>query len=92
MNIIKEFSEYFPKKDLVSKYKEEISDKYEVIFDKMSGYKLVLIDDKIHYLTGPFRYKNKLMNRIYFDLNDSGTYHEASLRKAIKEWVSENTI
>jgi len=91
MNIIKEFSEFQPKEELVKKYFSQIEEKYQIIKDSMSGHKIVLIDEKIYYLSGPFGNKKRLTNRIYFDITYDADFHEPSLRKAIKDWVDINS-
>jgi len=91
MRLITEYSEFLPKDDLVDKYYKQIGDKYEVITDNISGYKLVLIDERIYYLNGPYGFKSKIINRIFFDMSYDSDIHQPSLRRAIKDWVDNNS-
>jgi hypothetical protein len=92
MKFLNEYKDFEPAADLVEKYRKEIEEKYKVIDDKTSGYKLVLIDDRIYYLNGPYGYKSKVVNRIFFDMSYDSSLHEPSLRRAIKDWVDYNSI
>lgn len=91
MKFIDDYSDFLPQEDIVSDYKDLVDKKYQIIDDESSGYKVVLIDDRLYYLTGPFGFKSKLANRIYFDMSSEKEYHEPSLRKAIKEWIVTNS-
>ena len=89
--IIKEYSEFSPKEDLVSQYRELIDEKYEVINDKSTGYKMVLVDERLYYLGGPYVSKGRLSARMYFDLTYDEKFHEPSMRRAIKDWIDDNS-
>jgi hypothetical protein len=91
MKFLNEYTDFEPRQDLVEKYREEIEKKYEVISDNNTEYKLVLIDDRIYYLNGPYGFKSKVVNRIFFDMSYDNDIHEPSLRKAIKDWVDYNS-
>jgi hypothetical protein len=88
---LKEYSDFLPEEKLTQEYRILIDKNYQVIDDKSSGYKIVLIDDRLYYLSGPYGYKNKLVNKIFFDMNYDREYHEPSLRKAIKDWIDDNS-
>lgn len=91
MLIIKEYSEFQPKEDLVTQYRKMIDEKYEVINDKITGYKMLLVDDRLYYLGGPYSNKSRLSARMYFDLTYDEKLHEPSLRRAIKDWIDYNS-
>jgi hypothetical protein len=91
MKFLNEYTDFEPRQDLVEKYREEIEKKYEFISDNNTEYKLVLIDDRIYYLNGPYGFKSKVVNRIFFDMSYDNDIHEPSLRKAIKDWVDYNS-
>lgn len=89
---LKEYSDFTPNQNLVQDYRKIIDEKYKVIIDKTSGYKIVLIDDRLYYLSGPYGYKNKLVNKMFFDMTYDKDFHEPSLRKSIKDWIDENSL
>lgn len=91
MNLIKEYSEFSPKQELVDQYRKLLDDKYEVIYDKNSGYKMVLVDERLYYLGGPYVSKGRLSARMYFDLTYDEKFHEPSMRRAIKDWIDDNS-
>ena len=91
MKFIDDYSDFLPQQDLVDHYRDSINKNYQVIDDKSSGYKMVLIDDRLYYLSGPYGYKNKLVNKMFFDMTYDKDFHDPSLRKAIKDWVDDNS-
>ena len=91
MRFIKDYSDYEPNNKLVDEYYQLLKNKYEVISDKSTPHKMVLIDDRLYYLSGPYGYKSKLVNKIFFELTDDQSFHEPSLRKAIKNWIDDNS-
>jgi len=91
MNIIKEYSEFLPKDDLVNEYRKMIDGRYQVINDKSTGYKMVLVDERLYYLGGPYVNKSRLSARMYFDLTYDEKFHEPSMRRAIKDWIDDNS-
>ena len=91
MKFLNEYADFEPRQDLVEKYREEIEQNYKVITDNNTEYKLVLIDDRIYYLSGPYGSKSNVVNRIFFDMSYGNDIHKPSLRKAIKDWFNDNS-
>ena len=91
MKFIEEYSEYEPQDKLVDEYRTIIDDKYKVIKDSSTPHRMVLVDDRLYYLSGPYGYKSKLVNKMFFDLTYDTSFHEPSLRKAIKNWIDDNS-
>jgi spore coat polysaccharide biosynthesis predicted glycosyltransferase SpsG len=90
---IQEWAEYKPDKVEVDKWRRKIEDAYKV--EDFNGEKIVVVDDKINYLTGPFANKKVVVNRIFNDLSYDLSHerlHVPSLRKAIKDWVDARSI
>lgn len=94
MRYIKEFHEYEPDENSVSKWIEWIKQNYTIGIDQ--GDKYIIIDEKPFYLTG-FRFnKGNLSNSLFYDItsgeksHDQMDIHEPSLRKAIKNWIDIN--
>jgi hypothetical protein len=52
---------------------------------------MVLIDDRLYYLAGPYVNKGRLSARMYFDLTYDEKFHEPSMRRAIKDWIDYNS-
>ena len=53
MKFIEEYSEYAPQTNLVDEYRKIIDDEYKVIKDSSTPYNMVLVDDRLYYLSGP---------------------------------------
>jgi hypothetical protein len=71
----------------VKKWEDYLSNEYEI--KEYSGYKIILIDDKIFYLNGPFARKNNTVQKIFNDISYKiEDIHKPSLRKAIKNWLN----
>jgi hypothetical protein len=52
---------------------------------------MVLVDERLYYLGGPYSNKSRLSARMYFDLTYDEKFHEPSLRRAIKDWIDYNS-
>lgn len=88
-----EFNQWKPDNIEVTRWCDIISHEYEV--SEYNGEKIVVIDDKINWLTGAFSNKKLLTQRMFNDI--SGLYehkqiHVASLRKAIKNWIDSQQL
>jgi hypothetical protein len=88
MRFIKEFNEYMPDESKLDRLENIISDRYDI--KEWRGDKYISISDKTHFLTGPLLNKGRLVDKIFFDIND-GSEHEPSLRKAIRNWINKNS-
>jgi len=87
-------SSYEPRDKEVEELIEIIDKKYKVKVDGKISY--VVIDDKVHYLSGYLFNKGRVVNKIFLDIqyyfDEIGKkLHEPSLRKAIKKWVDLNS-
>lgn len=83
-----EYSEYRPDRVEVAKWRRLLEDEYRT--DEYNGDKVVIVEDKMHFLTGPFLNKKYLVNRVVSDIkyrHEHMRTHEPSLRKAVKDWV-----
>lgn len=92
MKHISQFSEWKPISEIVRDYEDILYKNYQV--KDYENYKIVLIDDKIYYLSGPFSNKGNLTNKIFHEVYDKyllHSSHEPSLRRAIKKWIDSNT-
>lgn len=83
-----------PIESKVNEYKKIIKDRYKINKKNYQGRKMAyaVVDEKIIYLDGPFSSKSRLINKINLDMKDIKNLHEPSLRRAIKDWIDENTI
>jgi hypothetical protein len=91
MRYLKEFNEYQPDSQEISKWIEYIKNNYKV--EKSKGERFIIIDDKPYYLTGFLFDKGQLTNKLYLDIlsnNNDSDIHVSSLRKAIKDWVDSS--
>jgi hypothetical protein len=93
MTHLKEYSEFRPDRVEVDKWRRKVEDQYEV--KEFNGERMVLVDDKINFLTGPFANKKRVVNRIFNELSYDLSHerlHVPSLRKAIKDWVDDQSL
>ena len=91
MKYIKEFHEYEPETDQVSRWFDYIQKNY--IIGDYHGNKYIMVDEKPQYLSGYMFNKGKLTNLLFWDIKSSkeeSKIHDPSLRKAIKEWIDSN--
>ena len=92
MKHISQFSEWKPIPEIVKDYLDILYKNYQV--KDFQNYKIVLIDDKIYYFSGPFVNKGNLTNKIFSEVYDKyllHSSHEPSLRRAIKNWIDSNS-
>jgi hypothetical protein len=87
-------SSYEPRDKEVEELIKIINNRYKVKVDGKMSY--IMIDDKIHYLSGFLFNKGRIVNKIFLDMmyhfEEIGEkIHEPSLRKAIKSWVDLNS-
>jgi len=93
MRHILEYSEHRPDRVEVEKWLRKVEDLYEV--REFNGERIVVVDDKINYLTGPFANKKMVVNRIFNDLAEGRSHeriHVPSIRRAIKDWVDARSL
>lgn len=91
MKYLKEYSEYQPEENQVSRWIEYIEENYQIKTEKED--KFIMIDDKPFYLTGFMFNKGRITNSLFWDIISSkkeSKIHEPSLRKAIREWINSN--
>ena len=88
---IDKFEEYKPKISKVSEYRKLINRSFSSQLDTYSGQKIVIVDDKVNYLTGPFTNKSRLLARMFWDIEQPADIHEPSMRRAIKDWIEDNS-
>jgi hypothetical protein len=91
MRHLSKYAEWKPIPELVKDYEDLIYQKYNI--KDYNDNRIIVVDDKIHYLTGPFVNKGNLTNIIYHVVmgNMIHSSHEPSLRRAIKNWIDENS-
>ena len=87
---MKKNPEFLPNLDLVKHYSHIVSDNFKVRIDNLTKQKMVIVDEKIHYLTGPFVNKTRTLNKMYHEIQQD-EFHVPSLRKAIRDWISKNS-
>ncbi len=86
MKYLDEFERYKPRESDIDKWIKIIDSEYEV--KVYHGEKIVVVDDKINWLSGNFQNKGLLVNRIFNDIDSKyPDTHEPSLRRAIKNWI-----
>ena len=92
MRHISNFNDWKPIPELVSEYEDILYKNFEI--KNFENQKIILIDDKMYYLSGPFSNKGNLTNKIYHQVYDKyllHSSHEPSLRRAIKNWIDSNS-
>ena len=91
MRHLSKYAEWKPIPELVKDYEDLIYQKYNI--KDYNDNRIIVVDDKIHYLTGPFVNKGNLTNIMYHDISEEIIHssHEPSLRRAIKNWIDENS-
>jgi hypothetical protein len=87
-------SSYEPRDKEVEELVEVIDKRYKVKVDRKMSY--VMIDDKVHYLSGFLFNKGRIVNKMFLDIKyyfeEIGKkLNEPSLRKAIKTWIDLNS-
>ncbi len=83
-----EYNEHRPDRVEVAKWRQVVENEYTV--GEFDGQKIVVVDDKMNFLTGNFVNKKRLVNRICNDISAAYEHmprHIPSLRKAVKDWV-----
>jgi hypothetical protein len=92
MKFLENYSDYQPQNNLVDEYLKIISSKYKSKSSPYVPHKYVEVDDRMHYLSGNFKNKGRLIDKIFFDLTYDNEFHKPSLRKAIKIWIDDNSM
>lgn len=85
---------YQPDNDSVERWIKFIENKYQI--KDYNGMKIIEIDYKSYYLSGPLFNKNRITQKIFFDITNDESLSESqihipSLRKAIKNWIDLNS-
>lgn len=88
---LEENSKYYPVMDEYYKVMDYLKSNYEIFDTEILGKKskYVIINDKVIYISGPLKSKSRAVDKIYLDVVDElNNYSEASIRKAIKDFLS----
>ena len=90
MKLIMEFDKWKPDQDQVEFWGKYLDMHYPV--KEYQGMKIILIDEKIHYLSDPLLNKKWTVTKIVSDIKHEfdGEIHEPSLRRAIKFWIDSH--
>jgi hypothetical protein len=89
MKFLESFLDRYPDENQVKYWEEYLDKNYQNFSDTQFG-RMIKIDDKSYFLNN----KGDITNRIFYDvkLNYSGSIHQSSLRRAIKNWIDRNNI
>ena len=93
MRHLLEYNEFRPDPVEVAKWRQLVDSEYTV--SDFQGEKIVVVDDKMNFLTGNFVNKKRLVGRIYNDISGKHSHirlHTPSLRKAVKDWVDSHAL
>lgn len=90
MKHLESFNNYLPKEEEVRQVEEYLRNNFEIKETDFMGrnIKYLLLDDKIYHLTGSFKNKELLKLRMYNYIKDDLTQSEASIKKAIKNFIT----
>lgn len=91
MRHLVEYNEFRPDPVEVAKLRKVVDSEYKV--SDFQGERIVVVDDKMNFLTGNFVNKKRLVHRICNDISAAYAHlplHTPSLRRAVKEWVDSH--
>jgi hypothetical protein len=89
MKFLESFEDRYPDDNQIKYWEEYLDKNYNNFSDTQFG-RMLQIDDKSYFIKN----KGDIINRIFYEIKSklSMNIHDASLRRAIKNWIDRNNI
>ena len=90
MKHLESYNDYLPKDEEVKEVEEYLRSNFEIKDATVLGkpVKYILLDDKIYHIKGSFSNKELLKLKMYNYIKDDLTQSEASIKRAIKNFIT----